>query len=143
MQQSSDNSPNFSFTYLTHLYFFSVYLCASPTAAHSRMASRGRAEEATVSLEYIIQLDILHDVWLSREQEANMNEESDMLVRKDPRSAFHDIHSNPFLPSPRRYSCSTPTNRWTHCSSTTRSASATFGYCCSSRPNACRFIPNR
>lgn len=51
-----------------------VYLSIPPAVAHSRMLSRGRIEEATVPLDYLTQLDRLHDTWLSREQEANMNE---------------------------------------------------------------------
>lgn len=41
-----------------------VYLQTSPEIVHQRMKSRGRPEEASVSLGYLKQLHDLHENWL-------------------------------------------------------------------------------
>lgn len=58
-----------------------VYLHVTPAVAYQRMLTRARVEESGVSIAYLDQLDNLHTDWLSRVQEANMNEDSDLPVR--------------------------------------------------------------
>lgn len=57
-----------------------MYLRTTPDVAYSRVLGRARSEEITISLEYLNQLHDLHEMWLSREQEANMSNISDMPV---------------------------------------------------------------
>lgn len=45
-----------------------IYLKASPTVAHQRILKRARSEEECVSLEYLENLDKLHDAWLMHDR---------------------------------------------------------------------------
>ena len=45
-----------------------IYLRTNPAVAHDRLVNRNRAEEATVSLEYLQKLHVQHESWLVHQQ---------------------------------------------------------------------------
>lgn len=55
---------------------FTVYIATSPSVAYGRITRRARGEETTVPYEYIVQLDLLHNAWITREHDAMMAEET-------------------------------------------------------------------